>query len=89
MMGTIERAKHQNNIKSIKIILEFVLEKYQSLNYRDQLMWDMTQLGEMNLNIFEFFGRSFQEKRSNLFETNQCKLEINLKSVEIPAFSDE
>ena len=48
----------------------------------------MSNIGELNINTFSFFGQSFQEKRSSSFDTNRCKMEVHLKSVEVPAFSE-
>lgn len=88
-MGTIDIATRKKSLKSLKMILEHIIELYGTVKYRDLFMHDISKIiEEKNLKVFDFFGRSFTEKKSAV-DMSLCKMEQQLKSVEVPSFSSE
>lgn len=59
MVGTFEIGLKKNAIKSVNMIIEYILQKLNSVLYRDQFMHDISLLmDEVNINMYEFYGRS-------------------------------
>jgi hypothetical protein len=87
--GTINRALLLNATKSIKIILEYVIEHENNHLYNNLIMLDIIPIIERrNFEINLFFCRSQMEIALNKNE-NLCCFETLLTNQDLPGFSNK
>lgn len=87
--GTIARALELNASKSIKALLEYILEHENKQIYNTIIMMDLHQIIEArNLDITLFYSRPMLERRLNKQE-KICCFESLLTNQDLPTFSNK
>jgi hypothetical protein len=79
----LNRGLQMNSLKSIKLLLNQILEERNTINYRDIIMLDLPELLEsQKLNLDKFFIQP--EKAMQ----NVCNIRIPLKNDEFASYSN-
>ena len=86
--GTFERALESNFTKALKTLVSFFFDEIDTQDYYHLIMNDLELLLESDqISINEFFQVSEKEalEKDKIF----CNIEIPMKQLELPIFSDQ
>lgn len=88
-VGTIERALEQNSIKSLMVILHYIMDHINTPAYRELIMHDLPAiLSSRKLMINEFFARLTGEQRMKS-KDGGCCMESEFDDMQLPVFSEK
>ena len=64
-MTTIQRGIHQNLLKSLIVLIEYIFENINSSKYNELIMFDLPLIiKSTKLDINQFFSRSISESKN-------------------------
>ena len=88
MESTISRAMHYKSYKSIKLLLQYIFEEENSVDYNNIIMMHFSEiLRSENLNCNQFF--SLKDWSTPEIQNDSCSIEKILVNDKFDAFSEQ